>query len=91
MPEFDRVAQAFGFPYSKCRSNGEIEDGLSWLGNQAGFAMLEVCECIENRPAMPCVISRLRDDGTSEPAWLQDMSPYLDRETYKKQMISERV
>ena len=91
MPEFDRVAQAFGFPYSKCRSNSEIDDGLSWLGNQAGFAMLEVCECIENRPAMPCVISRLRDDGTSEPAWLQDMSPYLDRETYKEQMISERV
>jgi len=29
--------------------------------------------------AVPCVISRLLPDGTSEPAWLQDMSPYLDR------------
>ncbi len=87
-PDFEQLAKAFGFPYYKCRNNNEIAQALAWLNSQSGFALLELEQSYES-VASPAVISKLRDDGTSEPAFLQDMSPFIDREEYKKLMISE--
>jgi len=88
-PRFEKIADAFGLPYRLCRTNAEVEHALSWLLSQPGPALLEVEESLE-APLAPCVISRLLPDGTSEPAWLQDMSPYVDRNLYRELMISER-
>ena len=87
-PSFEKVAAAFGFPYHKCPSNKDVSDSLDWLLGQNGFAFLEVEQSFDAVKA-PCVISRLRADGTSEPAWLQDMSPFIDRDEFKALMISE--
>ena len=88
-PSFEKVAAAFGLPCKECRRNNEIEDSLAWLFQQDGPAILVVSENLA--PVnMPCVISRLRTDGTSEPAWLSDMSPYIERELYEKLMVRER-
>ncbi len=87
-PDFSKIAEAFGIPYHKCSTNAELDSSIDWLLSEQGFAFLEVEEMFE-KALSPCVISRLRDDGTSEPAFLQDMSPFIDREEYKKLMISE--
>ena len=87
-PSFEKVAAAFGFPYRKCPSNKDVSASLDWLLGQNGFAFLEVEQTFD-ADRYPCVISRLRADGTSEPAWLQDMSPFIDRDEFKKLMISE--
>ena len=88
-PSFEKVASAFDLPYRKCTTNAEVDDAVGWLLRQDGPALLEVSENLAP-VKIPCVISRLLPNGTSEPAWLQDMSPYVDRETYKELMISER-
>ncbi len=87
-PSFEKVAAAFGFPYRKCPSNRDVPDSLDWLLGQDGFAFLEVEQSFDAVKA-PCVISKLRSDGTSDPAWLQDMSPFIDRDEFKALMISE--
>lgn len=87
-PSFEKVAAAFGFPYRKCPSNRDVSDSLDWLLGQDGFAFLEVEQSFDAVKA-PCVISKLRSDGTSDPAWLQDMSPFIDRDEFKALMISE--
>ena len=89
-PEFCKVACSFEMPYRKCAANHEIGASLDWLLGQDGPALLEVMESIDERPNMPCVISRLRPDGTSEPALLQDMSPPIERKRYSELMISKR-
>ena len=88
MPSFEKVATAFDIPYRKCASNLQIEDSISWLLDQPGPLILEMEES-SDLPKSPCVISRLRDDGTSEPAWLQDMSPFIDRALYDELMIAK--
>lgn len=88
-PSFEKIAAAFDLPYRVCQTNSEVDDGVAWLLSQQGPAILEVKESLE-APDSPCVISRLMPDGTSEPAWLQDMSPYIDRDLYRELMISER-
>ncbi|MBS6474001.1 MAG: hypothetical protein KH347_07115 [Acetobacter sp.] len=87
-PSFEKIAVAFDFPYRKCSSNRDVPNSLDWLLEQDGFAFLEVEQSLDAVKA-PCVISRLRADGTSEPAWLQDMSPFIDRAEYEKLMISK--
>ena len=84
-PSFAKVAAAFGIPYHHCATNADVAASVSWLLAQSGPALLEVAES-PDPVQIPCVISRLRPDGTSEPAWLQDMSPHLDRKTYNELM-----
>ena len=87
-PRFEKIAEAFGFPYRRCAANKDVPSAIDWLLEQDGFAFLEVEQSLDAVKA-PCVISRLRADGTSEPAWLQDMSPFIDRTEYEKLMISK--
>lgn len=88
-PDFAKIAEAFGFPYKKCNTNAELNAAIDWLLAEKGFAFLEVEQSLEKENT-PCVISRLKEDGTAEPAFLQDMSPFISREEYKELMISEK-
>lgn len=85
-PSFSKIAEAFGFPYRLCRNNSEILEAIDWLFAQQSYAILEVLQKYDN-PAIPRVVSRLRDDGTSEPAYLQDMFPFLDKNLIESLMI----
>ena len=89
LPSIKKIATTFDLPYRRCRSNNELSASIAWLLKQNTAAILEIDETIENRANIPCVISRLREDGTSEPAFLQDMYPYLDRSTYDSCMPFE--
>ena len=85
-PSFAKVAEAFGFPYRVCKDNSEIAEAIEWLFAQSSFAILEVMQKYDN-PPVPRVVSRLRDDGTSEPAYLQDMFPFLDKNLVETLML----
>ena len=85
-PSFEKIAMAFNVPYRLCKNNSEIKDALVWLFAQTSCAILEVLQKYDN-PPLPRVVSRLRSDGTSEPAYLQDMFPFLDENTLKSLMF----
>lgn len=85
-PSFAKVAEAFGFPYRICNNNSEIAESIEWLFAQPSYAILEVLQKYDNSP-VPRVVSRLRNDGTSEPAYLQDMFPFLDKKLVETLMI----
>lgn len=77
-PSFEKIAAAFGFPYRKCSSNGEIGEALQWLYETEGYALLEVSQRL-NDPVCPKVMSRQNADGTFETPALQDMYPFIDQ------------
>ncbi len=87
-PSFESIAQAFHIPYLHCGSNQLLPQSVDWLFNQDGPAILEIEQQYEG-VLSPCVISKLKPDGTSEPAFLQDMSPFIDRDEYNNLMISD--
>lgn len=88
-PNFEYVALAFGIPYRHCRSDQEIPASIDWLFAQEKAAFLEVEQQYES-VLSPCVVSRLKADGTSEPAFLQDMSPFIDSDEYNDLMIFDK-
>ena len=87
-PSFESIAQAFHIPYLHCETNHILPQSVDWLFNQNGPAILEIEQQYEG-VLSPCVISKLKPDGTSEPAFLQDMSPFIDRDEYNNLMISD--
>ena len=82
-PSFKGIAEAFGIPYRRCSDNESLQDSISWLNGQKSAAVLEVLQKYDN-PPVPRVISRLRADGSSEPAWLHDMYPFIDQDEFRE-------
>ena len=77
MPDFAKVAEAFGIPHRLCRTNGEVKEGVAWLMAQKSYAILEVRQMPGN-PVAPLVKARLNADGTSSAPKPYDMFPFMD-------------
>ncbi len=88
-PDFEKVFGAFGFPFKRCCTTGEIPGSLQWLMNQERFAILEVLQKLDN-PIEPKVISRINDDKTVGLSALHDMYPFLDKEEIEKLMLWQK-
>ena len=82
-PNFQKLADAFQIAYRHCGSGADIIDSVNWLFSQSAPALLEVAQMKDN-PPIPRVVSKLREDGTTEPAKLHDMYPFLPREIFSK-------
>lgn len=85
-PEFERIADAFEYPYKCCHTNGEVGGCLEWLFGTEGIAMLEVMQKLDD-PVLPKVMSRLNEDGTFSTPALHDMAPFLDKEELESLML----
>ena len=83
MPNFEKIAMAFEFPYKKCKNNSELKDGISWLLKQNGYCILELSQIYDNPPA-PVVKPRMSIDGAVQKIKLEDMSPFLDKGEFDK-------
>ena len=88
-PDFGGLVSAFGIQYRKCPTNNDLDSALDWLFSRSDASMLEILESIDERPVAPSIMSKVREDGSVEPAVLQDMSPFIDRDVYNELMISE--
>lgn len=82
IPEFEKVAYAFGLPYVKITNHKELEDGLNKVYSINGAV---VCEMYQDKDQAiePRVMSRKLDDGTLVSPVIDDLFPFLDRATYK--------
>ena len=85
MPNFEKVFKAFDVPYKACKNNADIPESIDWIIKQPSFCVLEIFQSYDNQK-IPVVKSRLNADGSSEPAYLYDMFPFMDREELKKCM-----
>ncbi|MCM1224146.1 MAG: thiamine pyrophosphate-binding protein, partial [Lachnospiraceae bacterium] len=63
MPDFEKVANAFGYTYKRCSSNEEVEKCIDWLFNADKHAFLEVMQDYDDA-FEPKLQSRLLPDNT---------------------------
>jgi acetolactate synthase-1/2/3 large subunit len=88
-PDFEKVADTFGYPFHECHNNSETGEGIRWLKAQEGSAILLLDERLDD-PVTPKVMSRVDENGKFVTPALQDMYPFLPEEEMKKLMeISE--
>lgn len=87
-PDFEQLANAFGFKYDVCNTNGEVEQKLDELFSANERVFLEIKQQIDN-PLIPKVMSRMKEDGSFETPALHDMAPFLTKEELNELMIKE--
>ena len=87
-PSFKDISKTFGFAYSKCERNENVDDSLDYIFNYDQNILLEVSELLDD-PVIPKLMSRKLDNGTLLSPALHDMAPFLTNEEIKQLMISE--
>lgn len=89
-PEFGRVADAFGFGYSRAGNHGELHDAIRTTLNSNGPS---VCELIidENASFAPKLGAKAHPDGRITSPALEDLSPFLPREVLRENMRIDLV
>lgn len=85
-PPFSKVADAFGFSYRLCATNGDLEDSLRWFFETEGQAFLEVSQRLDD-PVLPKVMSRPTESGEPTAPALEDMYPFLPEEEQAEWML----
>jgi acetolactate synthase-1/2/3 large subunit len=88
LPDFGRLAAAFGLPFSRIESHDNmaraIRDALAVEGPVVCEIMLD-----ENQPFAPKLSSRQLPDGTIVSPDLEDLAPFLPREEFARNMIED--
>ena len=77
-PDFQKVADTFGFQYSCCHNNAEVENCVRGLFDSDKRVLLEIQQAFDD-PVIPKVMSRLDENGQMLTPALEDMFPFLDR------------
>lgn len=88
-PDFEKVADTFGFEYRRCETNSQVEEAVKWLVSNPNRALLEIEQKLDD-PVTPKVMSRLDENGKMLTPALQDMYPFLPEEELKELMIREK-
>ncbi|MBO4675201.1 MAG: thiamine pyrophosphate-binding protein [Elusimicrobiaceae bacterium] len=78
VPDFVKVAKAFGLPAIRIDKNKDIETGIKKVLAMKGPVVCEF-DCISNYIFSPKLSSRKLPDGTMLSPSLEDMFPFLDR------------
>lgn len=82
MPDFAKLAEAYGFKYFKICNHDEVKSALDGLLADNRPAICEVLQ--DTKQSMePCVSSRKLDDGTLVSTGLDDLYPFLSSEEYE--------
>ena len=86
MPDFKKIAYAFGIPYKKCENVCQLEDSIRWLIGEKGPLILEVDQLLDD-PIFPRVMSKMNEDGTFYTPALQEMTPEISPELMEELML----
>lgn len=88
MPDFSKIAEAFGLKAVKIENTENIDEKIQEVLNYDGAIVCEVM--VQKEYAfLPKLSSRKLDDGTMISPSLEDMFPFIDRDEYDKNMIKD--
>lgn len=85
-PEMEKIATAYGIPYTSASSNAELADAIDQTLHTEGYAMCEIF-VDTNQKFEPKSATKRLEDGTLVSPPLEDLAPFLPREELEKIMI----
>lgn len=82
IPDFEKIAYAFGLPYAKIKNHDELANDLKDVYSINGAVICEIYQD-KDQAIEPRVMSRKLEDGTLVSPVIDDLYPFLDKETYE--------
>lgn len=89
-PDFEKIAQAFGYPYYAAHSNAEMKDMVDKALNTEGAVFCEVFVSSTQNFEPKSATKRL-EDGTLVSPPLEDLAPFLPREEVLENLFVKPV
>ena len=86
LPDFVKVAQAYGLPARRISSPANLRDELRSVLHQPGPMVCDIV-VIPDEPRIPRVSSMQCPDGSMVSKPLEDLFPFLDREEFRRNML----
>ena len=83
VPDFVKVAKAFGLPAVRLSKNRDLEKGIKQVLAMPGPIVCEL-DCTSDYAFAPKLSARKLPDGTMVSPTLEDMFPFLDRTAFEK-------
>lgn len=85
-PNFEKIAEAFGYSYNCCETNEDIANKLEWLKENDEACILEIKQQLDD-PVYPKLMSKLDENGNMTSPKLHDMFPFVEDEDMEWLMI----
>ena len=82
-PSFEKLANAYGFPYRTVNNSSGLERAIDWLLNKQGRAILELVQTKPD-PIQPKLSSKKMDDGSMVSPPIDDMFPFLSEDEFNE-------
>lgn len=89
MPDFEKIAKAFGYHYRRCETNAASEECIKWFFENEGCTFLEVIQDIDDAYE-PKLKSRLLSDNTFATPALHDMYPFVDKDELQSYILWDK-
>ena len=89
-PDMKKIAYAYDYPFFRCESNDTLVETIRRVFETEGAVICEIMVSIDQNFEPKSATKRL-EDGTLVSPPLEDLAPFLDRETFRKEMIIEPV
>ncbi len=89
-PDMKKIAYAYDYPFFRCESNDTLEETIRQVFATEGAVICEVMVSTDQNFEPKSSTKRL-EDGTLVSPPLEDLAPFLDRETFHSEMIIEPV
>jgi acetolactate synthase-1/2/3 large subunit len=86
LPDTEKIAVAFDIPFFRVESHKDIEQKVREILGKEGPVICEVLLSYEHVTA-PKLSSYQKKDGTMASKPLEDLTPFLEREEFKENMI----
>jgi acetolactate synthase-1/2/3 large subunit len=89
MPPFEKIADCFNLKYIKINNTGELENKIQEAINYVGPVLCEVI-CSQKQKIFTVAVGKnLKGRMAMRP--LEDLSPFLDREVFLREMIIDPI
>ena len=85
-PSYQKIAEAFGFPYFAAHSNAQMKEAVEKTLAQSGYAFCEIFTDTKQVWEPKSSTKRLPDGRLVSPP-LEDLAPFLDREELKANLF----
>jgi acetolactate synthase-1/2/3 large subunit len=85
-PDAEKIAYAYGFPFTRISNIDELKVKLETIINHDGYHLCEVM-CPFDEEIYPTSATLQTEDGRLISQPLENMSPFLSKEVYEKEMI----
>lgn len=89
-PDMKKIAYAYDYPFFRCESNDTLEETIRQVFATEGAVICEIMVSTDQNFEPKSSTKRL-EDGTLVSPPLEDLAPFLDRETFLKEMIIDPV